>query len=60
MWVREEATEAAAAAVRACVPEAQVIALVPDAEGVRVESLASDGCRNSSRLPNGSSHVEAR
>ena len=37
MWVREEATEAAAAAVRACVPEAQAIALLPDAEGVRVE-----------------------
>jgi homoserine kinase len=37
VWVREEATEAAAAAVRACVPEAQVLALVPDAEGVRLE-----------------------
>lgn len=38
VWVREEATEAAEAAVRACVPEAQVLALVPDAEGVRVGS----------------------
>jgi homoserine kinase len=37
VWVREEGTEAAAAAVRACVPRAQVIALLPDAYGVRVE-----------------------
>jgi homoserine kinase len=37
VWVREHGTEAAAEAVRACVPDAQAIAMVPDAEGVRVE-----------------------
>jgi homoserine kinase len=37
VWVREEGTEAAAAAVRACVPDARVIPLLPDADGVRVE-----------------------
>jgi homoserine kinase len=40
VWVREEATEAAAAAVRACVPEARAIALLPDREGVRVENAS--------------------
>jgi hypothetical protein len=38
VWVREDGTEAATAAVRACVPDAQVIAMLPDADGVRVES----------------------
>lgn len=38
VWVDEQGTDAAAEAVRACVPEAQVLALLPDAEGVRVES----------------------
>ncbi|HEY1479330.1 MAG TPA: hypothetical protein VGF46_04840, partial [Gaiellales bacterium] len=37
VWVRQEATEAAAEAVRACVPDAEAIALLPDAEGVRIE-----------------------
>jgi homoserine kinase len=37
VWVREEGTEAAAAAVRACVPDARVISLLPDADGVRIE-----------------------
>jgi homoserine kinase len=37
VWVREEGTEAAAAAVRACVPDARVIPLLPDADGVRIE-----------------------
>jgi homoserine kinase len=37
VWVREEATQAAAEAVRACVPDAEAIALLPDAEGVRIE-----------------------
>jgi homoserine kinase len=37
VWVREEGSEAAAAAVRACVPDAQVIPLMPDADGVRIE-----------------------
>jgi homoserine kinase len=40
VWVREEGTEAAASAVRACVPDAQVIPLLPDADGVRVESAS--------------------
>jgi homoserine kinase len=38
VWVREDGASVAAAAVRAAVPDAQVIALRPDAEGVRVES----------------------
>ena len=37
VWVREEGSELAARAVRACVPDAQVIAMLPDADGVRVE-----------------------
>jgi homoserine kinase len=37
VWVREEGAELAAEAVRACVPDAQVIAMLPDADGVRVE-----------------------
>lgn len=37
VWVREEGSDLAAAAVRAAVPDAQVIAMSPDAEGVRVE-----------------------
>jgi homoserine kinase len=37
VWVREEGTDAAADAVRACVPEALVLPLLPDADGVRVE-----------------------
>jgi homoserine kinase len=37
VWVREEGVEAAAAAVRLAVPDAQVLAMAPDAEGVRIE-----------------------
>jgi homoserine kinase len=37
VWVREDGTQAAASAIRAEVPDAQVIAMLPDAEGVRVE-----------------------
>jgi homoserine kinase len=37
VWVREDGSELAAEAVRACVPDAQVIAMLPDADGVRVE-----------------------
>jgi homoserine kinase len=37
VWVREEGTDLAAEAIRACVPDAQVLPLLPDADGVRVE-----------------------
>jgi homoserine kinase len=37
VWVREEGTDLAADAIRASVPDAQVLPLLPDADGVRVE-----------------------
>jgi homoserine kinase len=37
VWVHEDGTSAAADAVRLAVPDAQVIAMRPDSEGVRVE-----------------------
>jgi homoserine kinase len=37
VWVREEGTDLAADAIRASVPDAQVLPLLPDADGVRIE-----------------------
>jgi homoserine kinase len=38
VWVREDGTKAAEQAIRECVPQAQVIAMLPDADGVRIEN----------------------
>ena len=50
VWVREEGTEAAAAAVRACVPDAQVIAMRPDAERRPGRGLARTPAAASTRM----------